>query len=55
MCGGSDISCSFDLCREDEMRVSLTSFAIAMLATTALVAVAQAQTSAPCINDAPNA
>jgi len=36
------------------MRVSLTSFALAMLATTALAAVAQAQTSAPCVNDAPN-
>src|SRR6202140_2641606 len=36
------------------MRAGLTGFAIAMLTTTALVAVAQAQTSAPCVNDAPS-
>src|SRR4051812_3186874 len=39
---------------EDSMRASLTGFAVALLATTALAGLAQAQTSAPCVNDAPN-
>ena len=36
------------------MRSGLTSLAIAMLATTALGAAAQAQSSYPCANDLPN-
>ena len=36
------------------MSSALTRFAVAMLATSAFAAAAQAQTSAPCVNDAPN-
>src|SRR5258705_6265609 len=36
------------------MRSGLTSLAMAMLATTALAAAAQAQSSYPCANDLPN-
>ena len=36
------------------MRAHLSQFAIALLATTAMVGVANAQSSYPCVNDAPN-